>query len=46
MCLFFCYATSASFSYDHQERLTAQEAMAHPFFEEVRANELSGDTSK
>ena len=33
--------------YDHQERLTAQEAMAHPFFEEVRANEeLNGTASK
>lgn len=27
--------------YDHQERLTAQEAMAHPYFEEVRSNEQS-----
>ncbi len=24
--------------YDHQERLTAQEAMAHPYFAPVRAN--------
>lgn len=23
--------------YDHQERLTAQEAMAHPYFAPVRA---------
>ncbi|RDW87527.1 casein kinase II [Coleophoma crateriformis] len=27
--------------YDHQERLTAKEAMAHPFFAPVRANEQS-----
>jgi len=32
--------------YDHQERLTAQEAMAHPFFEEVRANERRGNVLK
>ena len=33
-------------SYDHQERLTAQEAMAHPFFEEVRTNEhVGGNTT-
>jgi len=25
--------------YDHQERLTAQEAMAHPYFQEIRASE-------
>ena len=24
--------------YDHQKRLTAQEAMAHPFFAPVRAS--------
>jgi casein kinase II subunit alpha len=26
--------------YDHQERLTAQEAMAHPYFDPVRAAEV------
>jgi casein kinase II subunit alpha len=36
--------------YDHQERLTAQEAMAHPYFEGVRkaeeeaAAKLAGST--
>ena len=25
------------FRYDHQERLTAQEAMAHPYFAPIRA---------
>ncbi|CAG8948774.1 hypothetical protein HYFRA_00001896 [Hymenoscyphus fraxineus] len=28
--------------YDHQERLTAKEAMAHPYFAPVRANEQQG----
>ena len=27
--------------YDHQERLTAQEAMAHPYFAPVRAAEAA-----
>mmetsp|Transcript_12734 Transcript_12734/g.17488 ORF Transcript_12734/g.17488 Transcript_12734/m.17488 type:complete len:331 (+) Transcript_12734:19-1011(+) len=27
--------------YDHQERLTAKEAMLHPYFSPVRANELA-----
>ena len=27
------------FRYDHQERLTAQEAMAHPFFLPVRSSD-------
>ncbi|KIN03145.1 hypothetical protein OIDMADRAFT_40784 [Oidiodendron maius Zn] len=31
--------------YDHQERLTAKEAMAHPFFEPVRANERATPSS-
>ena len=26
--------------YDHMERLTAQEAMNHPYFREVRESEL------
>jgi len=29
--------------YDHQERLTAQEAMDHPYFAPVRANQDKGD---
>lgn len=27
--------------FDHQERLTAREAMAHPYFNEVRAEEAN-----
>lgn len=27
--------------YDHQERLTAQEAMAHPYFAPIRAAEAA-----
>jgi len=30
--------------YDHQERPTAKEAMAHPYFEEVRALEAANST--
>ncbi len=30
--------------YDHQERLTAQEAMQHPYFAPVRANEQREQT--
>lgn len=26
--------------YDHQERLTAREAMAHPYFDKVREENL------
>ena len=32
--------------YDHQDRLTAQEAMAHPFFAPVRAAEAVGEQGK
>eukprot|EP01034_Spumella_vulgaris_P021739 gene21739-27793_t len=31
--------------YDHQERLTAEEAMAHPYFAQVRAAELSAKSN-
>lgn len=31
--------------YDHQERLTAQEAMAHPYFAPVRENEAKAGTA-
>lgn len=30
--------------YDHQERLTAREAMAHPYFDQVRATEEGSNT--
>lgn len=30
--------------YDHQERLTAREAMAHPYFNQLRATEESSNT--
>jgi hypothetical protein len=33
------------YRYDHQERLTAQEAMAHPYFAPVRAAEASAGRS-
>ena len=29
------------YRYDHQERLTAQEAMAHPYFAPIRQAEVS-----
>ncbi|KAG0254929.1 Casein kinase II subunit alpha [Mortierella polycephala] len=32
--------------YDHQERLTAAEAMAHAYFDRVRARESTGDGSQ
>lgn len=32
--------------YDHQERLTAQEAMAHPYFEGVRKAEEEAAATK
>ena len=31
--------------YDHQERLTAQEAQQHPFFDPVRATLTSAPTA-
>lgn len=32
--------------YDHQERLTAQEAMAHPYFLPIRSNDGDYPTKK
>jgi serine/threonine protein kinase len=33
------------FRYDHQERLTAQESMAHPFFSRIRDAESAAAQS-
>eukprot|EP01104_Vermistella_antarctica_P000838 TRINITY_DN10939_c0_g1_i1.p1 TRINITY_DN10939_c0_g1~~TRINITY_DN10939_c0_g1_i1.p1 ORF type:complete len:383 (-),score=86.70 TRINITY_DN10939_c0_g1_i1:75-1223(-) len=46
----FCSPEALSFldsllQYDHQARLTAQEAMQHPFFAQVRADEAAQGTS-
>jgi len=32
--------------YDHQERLTAAEAMLHPYFDGVRKEEIAGTTQE
>jgi hypothetical protein len=43
-CLISCYRPSHAWRrYDHQERLTAQEAMAHPYFAPIRAAEAAGE---
>ncbi len=38
----FFYNQPALFRYDHQERLTAIEAMEHPYFAPIRASSSGG----
>lgn len=41
----FVYLPFVAIRYDHQERLTAKEAMAHPYFAPVRENEAKSSAA-